>query len=367
MPNGRAWRQFNLLSNPLAASWNDAPAPKSVTGALVDSRRCRRRWSFSQKPPQQEAGSRISSSSAITSAGPRRSTRCCGAILRSSCRASRSRAFWPPTCAHAFSPRAVTGFPRRSRSISRCSPLRRPTQRIGEATPSYLFSATAASNMAQLTPSARSIAILREPAAFLRSLHLQLLRSHVETEKSLRTAIALDVPRSEGKHIPSRSHLPQLLRYSEHVRYVEQLRRYHAVFPREQVLVLIYDDFRADNEKHRSPGCCDSSKSTMRCQSSRYDETDGTLRSARNASTTCCARFVQGRSPASRSTRSAVKALTSRTQRHEAIRTARTRAVFADVPEPDDELMSRTSGSLQAGGPSPQRVPRSGPRGAVGL
>ncbi len=36
--------------------------------------------------------------------------------------------------------------------------------------------------------------------------------------------------------------------YSEHVRYVEQLRRYHAVFPAEQVLVLIYDDFRADNE-----------------------------------------------------------------------------------------------------------------------
>ena len=36
--------------------------------------------------------------------------------------------------------------------------------------------------------------------------------------------------------------------YSELIRYVEQLRRYHAVFPHEQVLVLIYDDFRADNE-----------------------------------------------------------------------------------------------------------------------
>ena len=36
--------------------------------------------------------------------------------------------------------------------------------------------------------------------------------------------------------------------YSERVRYAEQLRRFHAAFPREQVLVLIYDDFRADNE-----------------------------------------------------------------------------------------------------------------------
>jgi hypothetical protein len=42
--------------------------------------------------------------------------------------------------------------------------------------------------------------------------------------------------------------MPQMLMYSEHVRYVEQLRRYDAVFPREQMLVLIYDDFRADNE-----------------------------------------------------------------------------------------------------------------------
>ena len=37
--------------------------------------------------------------------------------------------------------------------------------------------------------------------------------------------------------------------YLEHVRYVEQLRRFHGVFPREQVLILIYDDFRADNER----------------------------------------------------------------------------------------------------------------------
>jgi hypothetical protein len=36
--------------------------------------------------------------------------------------------------------------------------------------------------------------------------------------------------------------------YSEHVRYVEQLNRFHDVFAAENILVLIYDDFRADNE-----------------------------------------------------------------------------------------------------------------------
>ena len=47
---------------------------------------------------------------------------------------------------------------------------------------------------------------------------------------------------------PVVSYWPQALIYSDRVRYVEQLRRYHDLFPAEQVLVLIYDDFRADNE-----------------------------------------------------------------------------------------------------------------------
>ncbi len=39
-----------------------------------------------------------------------------------------------------------------------------------------------------------------------------------------------------------------MLLYSDHVRYVEQLRRYHEVFAPEQILALVYDDFRHDNE-----------------------------------------------------------------------------------------------------------------------
>ena len=98
------------------------------------------------------------------------------------------------------------------------------------------------------------MAILREPASFLRSLHLQLLQTHVEGVQDFRTAISLEGERREGRRIPRRSHRPQLLQYGEHVRYVEQLRRYHEVFSTDQVLVLIYDDFRADNEAPR--GAC---------------------------------------------------------------------------------------------------------------
>jgi hypothetical protein len=123
-----------------------------------------------------------------------------------------------------------------------------PGQRLGEATSSYLLSKMAAGRIAELQPDARIVAILREPASFLRSLHLQFLQAHVETEPDLRKALELEPLRREGKRIPPHSTRPQSLLYSEHVRYVEQLRRYHAVFPREQVLTLIYEDFRADNE-----------------------------------------------------------------------------------------------------------------------
>jgi len=124
----------------------------------------------------------------------------------------------------------------------------RPEQRIGEATPSYLRSRGAAARIAEVSPQARIVAILREPASFLHSFHLQSVQAHVESEKDLRRALALEPARRGGDAIPRDCARPEALMYSDHVRYVEQLRRLHAAFPSEQVLVLIYDDFRADNQ-----------------------------------------------------------------------------------------------------------------------
>ncbi len=102
--------------------------------------------------------------------------------------------------------------------------------------------------IAELQPAARIIAILREPASFLRSLHLQIVRVHIETERTCAGRSRSSASGARAGTIPRHSSRPPALMYSEHVRYVEQLRRYHALFPREQVLVLIYDDFRRDNE-----------------------------------------------------------------------------------------------------------------------
>ena len=104
-------------------------------------------------------------------------------------------------------------------------------QRVGEASVLYLSSSTAAAGIAELVPAAKIVAVLREPAALLRSFHMQLVQSRVEIEGDLRRALALEADRREGRRIPraSRDEAPMLF-YSNHVRYVDQLRRFHDRF-----------------------------------------------------------------------------------------------------------------------------------------
>jgi hypothetical protein len=213
-----------------------------------------------------------------------------------------------------------------------------PGQRIGEATPSYLFSHTAAERIAELQPAARCIAIVREPASFLHSLHLQLQRSHVEEEKDLRKAIVLEGPRSEGRRIPRRSHQPALLQYSDHVRYVEQLRRYDAVLPREQMLVLIYDDFRRDNGAAvRSVQRFLDVEDVPPIEDVRVKET---IRAMRSQPLDDLLHSVSlGSSPLARTARATIKTLTPRRLRRDAFRTARLRGVYGPVVPPEEDLM----------------------------
>ena len=69
----------------------------------------------------------------------------------------------------------------------------------------------------------------------------------METEKDLHRALALEDARRRERESGD-SLLAQGLMYRDHIHYTEQLRRFHSIFTREHVLVLIYDDFRADNE-----------------------------------------------------------------------------------------------------------------------
>jgi hypothetical protein len=203
----------------------------------------------------------------------------------------------------------------------------REDQIMGEASPSYLRSQVAAAAIAELQPAARSIAILREPASFVRSLHFQLLQEHVELEKDLRKAFAAEQIVRGGR---------QVRRYSDHVRYVEQLRRFDAVFPREQVLVLIYDDFREDNEAtvrrvlrfldvdEDAPIPALEANPTVNVRSVRLD---GAIRS-----------LYAGRGPLPRAAKATVRTLLSE-RRREQLRGVRRLLSYGTPPAPDEQLM----------------------------
>jgi hypothetical protein len=207
-------------------------------------------------------------------------------------------------------------------------------QLLGEASPSYLSSHTAAANIVALQPHARIIAILREPASFLRSLHLQFVQSHIETESDFSKAIFREPDSSQQAHIHSESHQYPL--YSERVRYVEQLRRFHDVFARENVLVLIYDDFRADNE------------GTVRAVLRFLGVDDAVSVQAREANPTVRLRSKQlddlihsaavGRGPVMRGVKVGVKAVTSRRLRHGVLGLRRS-VVYGQPAAPDERLV----------------------------
>jgi hypothetical protein len=238
-------------------------------------------------------------------------------------------------------PSGSSGLPRTLEEYLALFASARPDQRIGEASPSYLGSHTAAGLIADAQPAARIVAILREPASFVRSLHLQLVQSHVEQEKDLRKAISNEAGGTfirDGQRVRRSASSEQVLRYSDHVRYVEQLRRYHAVFPPEQVLVLIYDDFRRDNEAtvrtvlrflevdDMPPIEAVEANPTVRVRSVRLDEIVRAL--------------YAGQGPLARVVKSSVRALTPGGLRKSLFPAVRRRLVYAEPQAPDAELMA---------------------------
>jgi Sulfotransferase family len=214
-----------------------------------------------------------------------------------------------------------------------------PDQRAGEISRGYFRSRTAASGIAQLAPRAQIVVVLREPASFLRSLHMELLQDHVETEKDFGKAIDREEAKRRAQVTPDTRVEKGLMYSPERVAYVEQLRRFHAVFPREQVLVLIYDDFRSDNETtlrrvlrtlgvdHTVPLEVQDANPTVGVRSARMNELVRSL--------------YMGQGPAARAAKGAIKTLTPRQLRREGLGTFRRKVLYGKPLPVDEELMLR--------------------------
>lgn len=117
---------------------------------------------------------------------------------------------------------------------------------IGEASVWYLYSRTAAANIAAFDPEARVIVMLRNPVEMMPSLHSQLVYTVDEDERDPVRAWRLQDDRRAGRNLPPTVRVPEFLQYGAACSLAPQVERVFATFPRERVKVIVFDDFRAD-------------------------------------------------------------------------------------------------------------------------
>jgi hypothetical protein len=126
----------------------------------------------------------------------------------------------------------------------------RPGQLRGDASTLYLHSKVAASNLYAANPDLKVIMMLREPVSFMHSLHMQYVNQTMEDEIDFARALAKEELRKSGRCVPPRVRCPSHVFYRERARYSNQLERYYAVFPRDNILAMTMEEFREDNEGH---------------------------------------------------------------------------------------------------------------------
>lgn len=122
----------------------------------------------------------------------------------------------------------------------------RGERRVGETSVWSLYSRRAAAEIKAFEPSARIIIMLRNPVEMIPSLHRQYLYTGNEDIESLEAALDAEEDRKKGRRIPETATFVQGLFYRDTARYAQQIQRYFDVFDRENVHVVIFDDFKKD-------------------------------------------------------------------------------------------------------------------------
>jgi hypothetical protein len=122
----------------------------------------------------------------------------------------------------------------------------KPTQKAGEASTWYLYSESAAREIHDFNPDMRIMVVLRNPVDVMYAEHSQLIYNVIEDIPVFEDALAAEPDRRAGRRIPPGPINIENLFYRHSVRFAEQLERYFAVFGRDQVHVMLWDDLRRD-------------------------------------------------------------------------------------------------------------------------
>lgn len=120
---------------------------------------------------------------------------------------------------------------------------------VGESSTIYLFSKFAAKEIYKFNPKAKIIISLREPVSYIYSSYKMSYALGKENAKDFETAIKWTNERRRGKKVPPLFGCPSATVYPDKVKYFDQVKRYLEIFPKKQVKIIIYEDFRKDNKK----------------------------------------------------------------------------------------------------------------------
>jgi len=117
---------------------------------------------------------------------------------------------------------------------------------VGESSVFYLLSKTAAAAIQAFQPRAKILVMLRNPIDVIASHHSQILYEAIETESDLEQALALEETRKAALDRERATFRDIVLHYREVVAFSEQIERFLARFPGEQIHFVLYDDLKAD-------------------------------------------------------------------------------------------------------------------------
>ena len=126
-----------------------------------------------------------------------------------------------------------------------CFAAARNQRRLGEASTAYLGSRTAANEIKAFSPTARVIIMLRNPVDVMYAEHSQRVFGNMEHIVNFEIALESQEPR-RWRSGPFKDEEIIRLSYRELSRFGEQVRRYFDVFGRQNVHVVLYDEFKID-------------------------------------------------------------------------------------------------------------------------
>ncbi|MDX1607675.1 MAG: sulfotransferase [Candidatus Spechtbacterales bacterium] len=119
-------------------------------------------------------------------------------------------------------------------------------QIIGDSCVAYLESKNAPQEIKEFNSAAKIIIMLRNPAEQMYSQYRHMLWEGNEVLDSFSEALDAEEARKRGERIPANTNYPPALFYREVASYSKKVKRYFDVFGRENVHIIIFDDFKSD-------------------------------------------------------------------------------------------------------------------------